>query len=188
MVTNSQMDDLDKENKKLEEEIDKQITENLNMDENALKDEENPSASSANSENAGETASETGENPGSNRNGEDNNHRNESQGNQNENPEPQPRRPERTPDGISRAYDEMPLDGFDTKAPQDKKEKNVISKGSIVPPKRDRGGTKGKSGGDNIMEVFWNDCIMAFYAWGIDSIVDNTLDFAEWVLGIVCSL
>lgn len=182
MVTNSQMDDLDKENKKLEEEIDKQITENLNMDENALKDEENPSASSANSENAGETASETGENPGSNRNGEDNNHRNESQGNQNENPEPQPRRPERTPDGISRAYDEMPLDGFDTKAPQDKKEKNVISKGSIVPPKRDRGGTKGKSGGDNIMEVFWNDCIMAFYAWGIDSIVDNTLDFAEWVL------
>ena len=62
------------------------------------------------------------------------------------------------------------------------KEKEIKSNGSITPPKRDRGGTKGKSGGDNIMEVFWNDCIMAFYAWGIDAIVDNTLDFAEWVL------
>ena len=32
------------------------------------------------------------------------------------------------------------------------------------------------------MEVFWNDCIMAFYAWTIDTVVDNTLDFADWVL------
>lgn len=176
------MDDLDKENKKLADEIDKQIEENLNIDKSDLKDEENPSASSTNPENTNGATAETGETrTDSNENREDNNQA-ESPNNQNENPEPQPRRPERTPDGISRAYDEIPLDGFDTKAPQDRKEKNVVSKGSIVPPKRDRGGTKGKSGGDNIMEVFWNDCIMAFYAWGIDAIVDNTLDFAEWVL------
>lgn len=96
---------------------------------------------------------------------------------------PEPRRPERIPDGISRAYDDVSLGEFDTKAPKEKTEtKGSKPKGGITPPKRDRGGTKGKSGGDDIMEVFWNDCIMAFYAWTIDTVVDNTLDFAEWVL------
>lgn len=77
----------------------------------------------------------------------------------------------------------MSLGEFDTKAPKEKTEtKGSKPKGGITPPKRDRGGTKGKSGGDDIMEVFWNDCIMAFYAWTIDTVVDNTLDFAEWVL------
>lgn len=96
---------------------------------------------------------------------------------------PEPRRPEKIPDGISRAYDDVSLGEFDTKAPKEKTEtKGSKPKGGITPPKRDRGGTKGKSGGDDIMEVFWNDCIMAFYAWTIDTVVDNTLDFAEWVL------
>lgn len=96
---------------------------------------------------------------------------------------PEPRRPERIPDGVSRAYDDVSLGEFDTKAPKEKTEtKGSKPKGGITPPKRDRGGTKGKSGGDDIMEVFWNDCIMAFYAWTIDTVVDNTLDFAEWVL------
>lgn len=96
---------------------------------------------------------------------------------------PEPRRPERIPDGVSRAYNDVSLGEFDTKAPKEKTEtKGSKPKGGITPPKRDRGGTKGKSGGDDIMEVFWNDCIMAFYAWTIDTVVDNTLDFAEWVL------
>ena len=183
MVTNSQMDDLDKENKKLSEEIDKQIEENLHMDGNSLSSETETSETQSNSENANESTTETeATQTDSNENRENNHNQDETSQNQPESPQPQPRRPQRTPDGVSRAYDEMPIEGFDTKAPKDKKEKNVVSKGSIVPPKRDRGGTKGKSGGDNIMEVFWNDCIMAFYAWGIDAIVDNTLDFAEWVL------
>ena len=96
---------------------------------------------------------------------------------------PEPRRPERIPDGISRAYDDVSLGEFDTKSPKETTEtKGSKPKVGITPPKRDRGGTKGKSGGDDIMEVFWNDCIMAFYAWTIDTVVDNTLDFAEWVL------
>lgn len=68
---------------------------------------------------------------------------------------PEPRRPERIPDGISRAYDDVSLGEFDTKAPKEKTEtKGSKPKGGITPPKRDRGGTKGKSGGDDIMEVF----------------------------------
>lgn len=85
-------------------------------------------------------------------------------------------------DGVSRAYGDSDLGDFDTKAPQNKDGLKTRAAPEVNPPKRDRGGTKGKSGGDNIMEVFWNDCIMAFYAWSIDTIVDNTLDFAEWVL------
>lgn len=176
MVTNSQNDDLSARIKKDLEEIERKTQENLRMD--------TPSANEGSSTNEAGAASPAGnpEPPEGNNNTDTNtDNRNASQEEQQETP-PQPRRPERAPDGVSRAYDDVPVDGFDVKAPKDKKEKNVISSSSITPPKRDRGGTKGKSGGDNIMEVFWNDCIMAFYAWGIDAIVDNTLDFAEWVL------
>ena len=85
-------------------------------------------------------------------------------------------------DGISRAYGDADIGDFDNKAPKSKEDFKTKTSSGVTPPKRERGGTKGKSGGDNIMEVFWNDCIMAFYAWSIDTIVDNTLDFAEWVL------
>ncbi len=171
MVTNSQNDDLDEQLKKAIEEIENKTKENLKI-EDSLTDQSEPS-------------SQTETPPAADGNGEQTN-RDENiphpENNEQPAPAPQPNRPERIPDGVSRAYDDLPADDFDVKAPKDKKEQNVISKSSIVPPKRDRGGTKGKSGGDNIMEVFWNDCIMAFYAWGIDTVVDNTLDFAEWVL------
>ncbi len=159
MVTDSQEDELDKQLKEAEEYMDNKIEENLNSDDSeaTTEDVENQSDTEENSE-----------------------HQPETEENQDDNTQQPPA--ERTPDGVSRAYNDVVVDEFDTKAPQDKKEKEVKSNDSITPPKRDRGGTKGKSGGDNIMEVFWNDCIMAFYAWGIDAIVDNTLDFAEWVL------
>lgn len=67
---------------------------------------------------------------------------------------PEPRRPERIPDGVSRAYNDVSLGEFDTKAPKEKTEtKGSKPKGGITPPKRDRGGTR-EIRGDDIMEVF----------------------------------
>ena len=130
-----------------------------------------------------------GNNTGDNGAGNDNNTPNT--GNEPDQPEPQAEdnTQQQTPprpivyDGVSRAYDDVISGEFDTKAPRDE-EKTVKAKGkgSITPPKRERGGSKGKSGGDNIMEVFWNDYIMAFYLTAVDMVVDTTLDFAEWVL------
>ena len=85
-------------------------------------------------------------------------------------------------DGVSRAYADIDTGQFDTKAPRNVEKIKNSKSGSITPPKRERGGSKGKSGGDNIMEVFWNDYIMAFYLTAVDTVVDTTLDFAEWVL------
>ncbi len=98
-------------------------------------------------------------------------------------PTPQPQVTRRAVyDGVSRAYEDIDTGQFDTKAPHDNEKIKNNESGSITPPERDRGGSKGKSGGDNIMEVFWNDYIMAFYLTAVDMVVDTTLDFAEWVL------
>lgn len=181
MVTNSQSDDLSARIKKDLEEIERKTQENLRVDSSLTNEDSTVSSSNTDADISSPAETQTST---EDINDTDTNTANNVNTLQDEQQEPpsQPREPERIPDGVSRAYDEVPVEGFDVKAPKDKKEKNVVSKGSITPPKRDRGGTKGKSGGDNIMEVFWNDCIMAFYAWGIDAIVDNTLDFAEWVL------
>ncbi len=93
-----------------------------------------------------------------------------------------PPRPVRVPDGISHAYDDVPLEDFASKGQPEKTEtKTKHAHDAIKPPERKRGGGKA-GGGKDIMEVFWNECIIAFYEWMIDTVVDNTLDFAEWVL------
>ena len=166
MVTDSRDDELDKQLKEAEEYMEKKTEENLNSDDDSSVQQDS-AATTEDTENQSDTEKNGG---------------NQTETEENQDGNTQQQQTERAPDGVSRAYNDVAVDEFDTKAPQDKKEKEIKSNGSITPPKRDRGGTKGKSGGDNIMEVFWNDCIMAFYAWGIDAIVDNTLDFAEWVL------
>lgn len=188
MAEQSQINELDRLLKQNIEEIDKATNANLvGVPPRAGAESGNGSTpSGARSESGASSSSADNTETSGNNAGENDGNRQDtptSAESENRQDTPEPRRPERIPDGVSRAYDDVSLGEFDTKAPKEKTEtKGSKPKGGITPPKRDRGGTKGKSGGDDIMEVFWNDCIMAFYAWTIDTVVDNTLDFAEWVL------
>lgn len=92
-------------------------------------------------------------------------------------PAPKPRR---APDGVSRAYDDIGLDDLNKQSAPKKKEEKSSGWG-LTPPKYDKKKTDlGKE--TNIMELIWKEFILASYAGAIDFVVDNTLDFAEWVL------
>ena len=181
---------LDEEIEKINEEIEQTIEDNLQTDTpenedvlNNFQEQENNILQESEGQ---EQDNEQNNNPEQGDEQDDNQEAgNEENNNANENSEQDQENREAAPvrlDGVSRAYGDSDLGDFDTKAPQNKESLKTKASSGITPPKRERGGTKGKYGGDNIMEVFWNDCIMAFYAWSIDAIVDNTLDFAEWVL------
>lgn len=86
----------------------------------------------------------------------------------------------RTPDGISHAYDDIGLDELNKKSAPKKKEEKSSGWG-LTPPKIDKKKTDlGKE--TNIMELIWKEFILASYAGTIDFVVDNTLDFVEYVL------
>lgn len=91
-----------------------------------------------------------------------------------------PSAPTRTPDGESHAYDDLDLNQMGK--PQ--QETSVIE----ALPKRDwpeapEHKKPGKGGGGkDIMEVIWNECILGFYDWVIDTSIDTVLDFADWIL------
>lgn len=99
--------------------------------------------------------------------------------NGNRNPEqPETPKPQHPTDGVSRAYDLPESELYDK--PVEKKKKKEKQGWDSKPPERKKGG-KGGSGKD-IMEVFWNEFIIASFDWVCDTVVDTALNFVDWVL------
>ncbi|MBR2273807.1 MAG: hypothetical protein IJ864_03120 [Alphaproteobacteria bacterium] len=82
-------------------------------------------------------------------------------------------------DGESKAYKDIELDIYGNV--KEKKKKSQSAGGKIKAPER-KPSKGGGGGGKTIMEVFWNEIIVAAYEKSLDLAVDFTLDFADWVL------
>ncbi|MBO5037905.1 MAG: hypothetical protein J6C85_00400 [Alphaproteobacteria bacterium] len=98
----------------------------------------------------------------------------------NSNEDNTPPAPSRAPDGESHAYDDLDLNQMG-KPQQETSSGKASSKGNW--PKAPEHKKSGKGGGGkDIMELIWNEFILGFYDWVIDTAVDTVLDFADWVL------
>lgn len=147
-----------------------------------------PFASKPDNNEAFSNASDTPKNPDSPEEQESSTSSGSSERSESQNDDAAPASPETPPrprqpfiPGISSAYADINTDNLSNGDGAKTSQKVLSNKSSIKPPERKRGGAKA-GGGKDIMEMFWNECIIAPYENLINFVVDTSLDFCEWVL------
>ncbi len=160
------------------ETLDDLLSEVDDIIEKELEEVNNLTGSDTKKDSSKEDAKENEESPDTTNNNDDKT--NEATGDTREPDAPStPSAPSTTSQGMSQAYAEVPecdIYGNPISKPEESVEKNYPK-----PPKR---GDKPKKDDkeSSIMDLFWKDFILASYDWVIDTTVDTTLDFIDYVL------